>query len=116
MGEQIHVDTATLEMLQQMLEDGFAGLLDTYIDDSNLKIESLKVGLAQANSDLVRRSAHSLKGSSSNLGAKPLAELCLSVEQRARDQQLEGLDEIIAQVEAEHQTVVGIMEEIKRSL
>lgn len=116
MNDQVHIDTATLDMLQDILDDGFAGLLDTYIDDSNQKIESLKEGLNEADSDKVRRSAHSLKGSSSNLGANPMAELCLCVEQRARDGSLDGLDDIVVQIEAEHRTVVGIMEGIKKSL
>lgn len=116
MNEKTHIDTATIDMLQEILEDGFPGLLDTYIDDSSAKIRSLKGALSDADADLVRRNAHSLKGSSSNLGANPMAELCLRVEQRARDENLDGLDDIVAQIEAEHRTVVGIMEEIKRSL
>lgn len=116
MKDQLHIDMATLEMLQEVLEGGFAGLLETYMEDSSEKVECLKAGMSQADSDLVRRSAHSLKGSSSNLGANALAELCLNVEQQAREANLEGLEEVVSQIEAEHQAVVGIMKDIRDSL
>ncbi|MEX1033582.1 MAG: Hpt domain-containing protein [Cellvibrionaceae bacterium] len=111
MNDQQHIDPATLDMLEEVLEDGFIGLLETFIDDSRVKIVSLKSGLADANADVVRRSAHSLKGSSSNLGANPMAELCQRVEQQAREENLEGLDDIVEQIEAEYQHVETIMKE-----
>lgn len=109
MSEQSHVDIATLDMLQDVLEGGFAGLLETFIQDSSSKIESLKLACKQADIDTVRRSAHSLKGSSSNLGAMPLADLSLEVERKAREDSLDGVDELIDRIEREYQAVFAIM-------
>jgi histidine phosphotransfer protein HptB len=116
MNNQLHVDMATLDVLQEVLEDSFAGLLATYMEDSQARIESLKVGLLEADVDLVRRSAHSLKGSCSNLGANVMAELCCQVEQQACKDNLDGLHAIIEQIEREFRTVVRIMEDKMQSL
>ncbi|MGQ9425920.1 Hpt domain-containing protein [Gilvimarinus sp. F26214L] len=107
MSEEVHLDPATLAMLQEILGDSFKGLLETFIKDADDRISGLKAGLAEADADAVRSSAHSLKGSSSNLGAHPLAELCLQMEQNAREGHLVGLDEILSAIEAEFEIVRG---------
>jgi HPt (histidine-containing phosphotransfer) domain-containing protein len=116
MTERQHLDAATLGMLQDVLEDGFAGLLETFIADSAAKIERLREGLAKGDSDLVRRSAHSLKGSSGNLGANIMADLCLRLEEQARDEDLRGLHSVLEQLEAEFELVQGIMQHTLQSL
>lgn len=107
-----YLDMATLDMLQEVLEDGFAGLLETFIADSAAKIDSLRTGLANGDADLVRRSSHSLKGSSSNLGAHTMAELSLQIEEGARDENLSGLDPLVEQLDAEFQVVSRFMQEM----
>lgn len=110
MNDQAHVDMTVLRMLQDVLEEGFAGLLMVFMRDSRAKLDSIRTGLAEADTDAVRSSAHTLKGSSANLGANPLAELCLTAEQQAREGNLDGLDELFARIEAEYQCVAAILE------
>lgn len=110
MNEQAHVDMAVLEMLEEVLDEGFSGLLSVYLQDAQTKMASLQAGLEQGDADLVRSSAHSLKGSSANLGAQPLAELSLAVEQQAREGNLAGLDRLLEQIEAEFREVAAILE------
>jgi HPt (histidine-containing phosphotransfer) domain-containing protein len=47
----------------------------------------------------VRRSAHSLKGSSSNIGAAALASLCGHLEELARDRCLSEVPRALMQVQ-----------------
>jgi HPt (histidine-containing phosphotransfer) domain-containing protein len=112
MTDQQHLDMATLEMLQEILEDGFAGLLETFIADSEAKIASLRSGLEDGDADLVRRSAHSLKGSSSNLGANTMVALSQQIEDQARDDNLSGLETLVEQLDAEFQVVSRLMQEM----
>lgn len=110
MTDQRHLDAATLDMLQEVLEDGFAGLLETFLSDSRQKIASLRSGLASADSECLRRNAHSLKGSSSNLGANSMAELSLHIEEQAREDDLQGLESVLEQLVSEFECVERIME------
>ena len=107
-----HVDEETLNMLKEVMEDGFATLLETFIDDSKIRIVALRQAFGAGDAEEVRRAAHSLKGSSSNLGANQLVALCLHVENSGRDGNLDGLEEEIIKIEQEYQTVADIMKKM----
>lgn len=106
-----HIDNATLEMLVDILEEGFATLVETFVTDSQFRFAEIRAGLAENDADAVRRAAHSLKGSSGNVGAQQLAELSQRIELAARDGKLAGLDQILAQLESEFLVVKTILSE-----
>jgi len=74
----IHLDPAVLSGLQEVMEGEYPKLLATFLDDSQKRIEALR----QAGDDAkaLGRIAHSFKGSSGNLGAVRLAQLCQRLE------------------------------------
>jgi HPt (histidine-containing phosphotransfer) domain-containing protein len=86
-----HLDLEALASLKDIMEDDFGLLIDTFINDSEQRIASLAQELERSDSDGVRRSAHSFKGSSSNIGAPQLTELCQLLEDRGNDGKLEGM-------------------------
>lgn len=102
------VDTDTLTTLQEIMEDDFHELIHTFLEDSEMRIPQLRVQLAAADSEALRLTAHSLKGSSSNLGAKPLADLCFRVEQQAAQQKLDGLEDTLDEIDEEFARVTTI--------
>ncbi len=104
-----HVDEETINMLKEVMEDDFNTLLETYISDSQVRIDELKTFLAAGDSDMVRRTAHSLKGSSGNLGATGLADMCLHVEAQSKDGDLSSLEEKLVEIEAEYREVEAVM-------
>lgn len=99
-----------MSMLQEVMEDGFEPLIQSYISDSQHRIGELRVALTQQDSEMIRRLAHSLKGSSGNVGACHVAELCLQVEQQGREGTLDGLDQLLVQIEQELEEVFVIMQ------
>lgn len=107
MGESVDADILTT--LQEIMEDDFHALVTTFLDDSEMRIPQLRVQLAAADSEALRLTAHSLKGSSGNLGAKPLSNLCLFVEQRAAAQQLDGLEDALDDIDEEFARVAAIL-------
>lgn len=115
MNAQNHVDMDTLNMLKEVMEDGFCTLLETYIDDSKVRIEEIKTALSGSDADSVRRAAHSLKGSSGNLGATNMAALCLQVEEKGREGNLDDLDAALVNIETEYLQVVEIMQSMLTS-
>lgn len=82
-----HVDHGVLVSLQEIMEENYSMLLDTFLQDSTRRLEQLRAAAADspANADLagVSQAAHSFKGSSSNMGALKLAALCSELEQCA---------------------------------
>ena len=84
----IHLDEAVLAALQDVMEDEYPILLDTFVADSEERLRLLHV-------------AHSFKGSCSNMGAVLLASLCKELEDAGRREALEPAPALIEQIERE---------------
>ncbi|MHA6576945.1 Hpt domain-containing protein [Pseudomonas yamanorum] len=75
---EIHLDPDVLTGLQEVMEGEYPKLLETFLDDSQKRVEALR--RARDDAKALGRIAHSFKGSSGNLGAVRLAELCQLLE------------------------------------
>ena len=74
----------TLNELKEMLEEGLDELLDEYLLDTPSQLEQLKVAVEAGDITAIASVAHTLKGSSGNLGVSGVSELCQQLEQEAR--------------------------------
>jgi HPt (histidine-containing phosphotransfer) domain-containing protein len=112
--DNTHLDRDVLSALQEVMEDGYPELLDTFLTDSKERLNLLR----QADdADQLGATAHSFKGSSSNMGATRLAELCHELEQRAKDKKLEGIEALVGEIDGEFAIVRPLYEaERQRSL
>lgn len=104
-----HLDYDTLNTLKQVMEDDFALLIDTFVQDSTDRISTLREVIKGTDADLIRRAAHSFKGSSSNIGALQLSTLCASVEKKALANNLEGLASDLDSIEHEFAQVLALL-------
>ena len=97
------LDRAVLEGLRELEEDGegVGDLVDTFLDQAGTRIEELRSAVAAGDGDEVARVAHSLKGSSANLGARGMADMSAELEAMARGEGLAGAPELMAQLVAE---------------
>lgn len=113
----IHLDYSVLSALQEIMEDEYPTLLDVFLDDSEHRVTQLSqmlqgfVGGSGA-FDLQELSlmAHSFKGSSSNMGALHLADLCCELEQRSRREEVPGLEDLLARIGIEYVIVRGLID------
>lgn len=96
-----HLDRAVLVTLQDIMEDEYPVLLDTFIADSDERLRLLQGAEQTQDAQAMRHAAHSFKGSCSNMGAKALAESCRELEELARRGDLAGSAELIERVERE---------------
>lgn len=96
-----HLDYDTLNTLKQVMEDDFELLIDTFVLDSNDRIQTLHRVIKDNQADLIRRAAHSFKGSSSNIGAPRLASLCSALEKKVLTNNFDGLPDDLRAIERE---------------
>ena len=75
---EIHLDPEVLSGLQDVMESEYPTLLETFLHDSQARVEALRN--ARDDAKALGRIAHSFKGSSGNLGAVRLAKLCQRLE------------------------------------
>jgi HPt (histidine-containing phosphotransfer) domain-containing protein len=74
----------------------------------------MQAGLAGQDASLTSRAAHSLKGSSSNLGASRLASLCAAVEAQTKAGLWTGVPEQLSEIKSELALVnTALKEEIQ---
>ncbi|MCW2267455.1 histidine kinase [Pseudomonas sp. MYb187] len=97
-----HIDRKVLSDLQEVMDDGYLHLLETFLDDSEKRLSQLHEA---KNATELGHAAHSFKGSSSNMGALALAELCRQLEERVKQQPLYGIEDLINQIDREYTLV-----------
>lgn len=97
----LHLDSAVLAALQDVMEDDYPVLLDTFLADSEERLRLLRQAVQGEDGQALRLAAHSFKGSCSNMGAPLLAGLCKQLEEAGRREQLAEAPELIEQVERE---------------
>lgn len=107
-----HLDYDVINALKDVMEDDFTFLIETYFHDSLNRIQTLHNALPTMDNDVVRRAAHSFKGSCSNLGALRLASLCGELERNALQENLGSLNRDVKAIEEEFVIVKKLLEEI----
>ena len=106
---QSPVDEEVLDELKDMLEDEFIDLLQTYLKDTASKLELLKQSLSSGTLEEVRKLAHSVKGSSVNLGIAPLSALCGELEVVAQEGDISRCQSLLMSILNEAETVFGLL-------
>lgn len=96
-----HLDRDVLDELRMIMGSEFAGLLNTFLQDSSQRVATIEHELAARNATGLRAAAHSFKGSSSNMGARQLAQLCKQVEELALAGDVDACAPLVAELAAE---------------
>jgi len=99
------INKVMIEELKELMEDDFSLLLETYLTDGDQRLVDLDNAIKDKNIKQIRELAHSLKGSSSNLGAETLAEISYKVETMGRETELAGIDDAVTQLKKEYKEV-----------
>ena len=87
------LDMSVVEELLSFADDGdpelLVDLIRMFLDDGPAKVAAVTAGLAAGDFDRVERAAHSLKGSSGNLGARLLQHACEQMQVATRYHRLD---------------------------
>lgn len=110
-----HVDDEALRELQVIMGDDFNNLLKTFVTDSTARIAAAEQALAAADGEALRRAAHSFKGSSGNMGAPRLSDLCRRIEELAHGGDIHSCIPLLDEVSAEFEIVQCELARFERS-
>jgi len=104
---------AQFEEMRDLLEEDFADLVQTFIDDNKQRIVLMQA--AQTNNDNANgfEFAHALKGASATLGAMQLVALSEQLESACRRQQISHQSELITRLSA---ALLDVEQEINQRL
>ena len=100
------LDRPVLDQLGKVLTNGkpelLARVINLYLVESPKLMQELKQAARASDAPEIARSAHSLKSSSANVGARMLSRYCEDIEASARRADTEEASRILAKVEREH--------------
>jgi HPt (histidine-containing phosphotransfer) domain-containing protein len=83
-----------------------------FLENYQVWLGELREASARGNADAVERTAHGLKGSVANFGARDAVEAALQLETLGRNRNLTGLAESLAALEAALETLRGDLESL----
>jgi histidine phosphotransfer protein HptB len=99
------LDPESIESLRALGAEGddsfLKEIIDIFIDDTPVRLKELRDAFAAHDASTFSRAAHSIKGSSSNLGALRLRALAEMLERSSKTADLTGLDAELPKIEAE---------------
>lgn len=99
------VDESALAELKSIMGEDFQLLVDTFVNDSISRIAALDEAINKSDAEGIRTSAHSFKGSSLNISAIELIELCRDLEDRGREGRLDGAQEVLVRLKVAFEDV-----------
>ena len=100
------LDRTVLDQLGKLRTNGkpelLARAINLYLEESPKLMQRLKQAAVASDAPEIARSAHSLKSTSANVGARVLSRYCADIEASARRADTEEACKIFAKIETEH--------------
>lgn len=106
-----YLDEGLLEELREILDEEFPALVSTYVQDSAVRVLDMQAAFARGDTEALRKSAHSLKGASANLGLEVLTDLCRQLEEAVLAGRQDGMNGYLRQIGEEQQRAAGLLKD-----
>jgi diguanylate cyclase (GGDEF)-like protein len=103
------LDPAVFEKLREILGPALHQSVAPFLEDTPAYLNQLDLAVQEGNADAVRAVAHSIKGSSGNLGATTLAQLAKEVEELALDQRVGEIPPLMARLRQAYDAVSAVL-------
>ena len=93
------LDPRAIENLRALRAGLLLKVLDIWLVESPNLLSQIQQAVVEPDFPVLLRAAHSLKNSAANLGARRLAQLCLQMEQQARQENPQELQNLLTEIE-----------------
>ena len=105
------VDQNVLNTLKEVMGGDYPELLETFLSDSHQRLIQLQ---AAGDAETLVETAHSFKGSCSNMGAVRLADLCHQLEQRSQVEPAADLAALVEEISGEFALIRPVYQNERR--
>lgn len=95
-----YLNNTIVSELKLIMEDDINFLFSAYIEDCTVQLVDLARSISEHDSDKTRRIAHSLKGSSRNVGASVFSDFCERLEKDAREKSIDTWEPLLKEIES----------------
>jgi len=97
------LDRSVLDELRTLQEEGepdiVTELIDLYLQEAPARLDAIRAAVSHRDASELVRAAHSLKGSSANLGAGPVSTVCGELERCGRENQVDETPALLQRLE-----------------
>lgn len=97
--ESADIDLSVLDGLREVLGDELAQIVGLFLSQLDGQLQALGAAVEARDAFALAAQAHSLKGSSGNLGLRGIATLAAALEQAGRREDFDGVDQTLALLE-----------------
>jgi HPt (histidine-containing phosphotransfer) domain-containing protein len=106
------------DVLERVQEDKelLNELFDIYQEDFVVKRRALGEAIAAHDIGKIKEVAHSMKGSSGNISAKPLHAACLKLEMLAKEGKTDGMQEVAVAIDGYYEQIKVFAARFKKEL
>lgn len=91
-------------------------LFDIYQEDFIIKRKALGEAIAAHDIAKIKEIAHSMKGSSGNISAKPLHAACLKIESLAKEGKTDGMQEVATAIDGYFERIKTFAAQFKKDM
>jgi len=91
-------------------EEEYMEILELLVDSGIADIVSLEAAAGNNDAEEAVKAAHSLKGAAANMGLVELSEIAKEIEFRAKEQDLNGMEEKIKALKSEFKPIVDLIQ------
>lgn len=106
-------DILDADIVAELLDIGDAeflqDLFETYIEDAHQKIDGITQAMAKQDAETLGKLAHTFKGASGNIGALKLSQIAEKLQHMGHQDQLEGVETVVADLVELYQLVEQAM-------
>lgn len=102
-----------LNTLKENAGHAFMEMIEVYLEDQLIYLDTIDKALESGDRQLLKRTAHTLKGSSRHFGAEILGDLCKRVEEAAMDDSIEN---IVSMIDTLKEAAEAVREELGAEL
>ncbi|MGH8806928.1 MAG: response regulator, partial [Noviherbaspirillum sp.] len=103
------LDPAVFDKLREILGPALQQSVAPFLEDTPAYLNQLDQAVQEGNADVARAAAHSIKGSSGNLGAATLAQLAKEVEELAIEQRVAEIRPLVARLRQAYDAVSAVL-------
>ena len=111
--------TVEIEQIQEVADGDIEferDLIETFLSDSEEQIRGLEVALGEQDAEEVRGRAHTIKGSSANVGARLMQELAYQMEQIGAGRELAQAPKVYSELKDAFEQSREVLQAHLRSL
>ncbi|MCI0476391.1 MAG: Hpt domain-containing protein, partial [Anaerolineales bacterium] len=115
--EEPIINPAVLDSFRQLQEPGgpniITQLIDLFLSELPTKLAAIQQAIGNRDATRLNKAAHTLKGSSANMGAQRAARVCLELENLGKAGDLTGAEDLFARLEQELARAKEALEQVR---